>query len=267
MRAGLPPPPARVLEVGAGSGELAADPGRRGLRRRRDRPGRRGRRPAGRAPRPRRARRPRSTPRVAVVSLHHVEPFEPSCRRLAAVVRPGGALVVDEFDVDRFDEPSAAWLLDRWRETGQERDRDPADMVAELRAHLHPLDGIRAALGEWFELGPVGARELSLPLVSGRGVPGGRGGADRGRLAAGAGCAVRGDAEAELMRVFRIADSGVRRRPRSRLLRAPARRRGGRHRPDPHLLPLRRGDRRGRRLERTALRAGARPPVLRNRRA
>jgi SAM-dependent methyltransferase len=152
--ASLPPPPARVLEVGAGEGELAAvlaaagydvvaiDPAGEGdvlpvalldLDE-----------PAG-----------SFDAAVAVVSLHHVEPFEESCRRLAAVVRPGGALVVDEFDVDRFDEPSAAWLLDRWRETGQERDRDPADMVAELRAHLHPLDGIRAALGEWFELGPA----------------------------------------------------------------------------------------------------------------
>ena len=154
VRASLPPPPARVLEVGAGEGDLAAalagsgydvvaiDPAGAGD----------------------------VLPvalldideadasfdaAIAVVSLHHVEPFDPSCRRLAEVVRPGGTLVVDEFDVDRFDEPSAAWLLARWRETGQERDRDPADMVAEMRAHLHPLDRIRARLGEWFELGPV----------------------------------------------------------------------------------------------------------------
>jgi SAM-dependent methyltransferase len=154
VRTALPPAPARVLEVGAGEGELAAalevigyhvvaiDP-------------------AGEGAVLPVALLDLDAPdasfdaAVAVVSLHHVEPFEDSCRRLGAVVRPGGTLVVDEFDVDRFDEPSAAWLLDRWRETGQERDRDPADMVAELRAHLHPLDRIRAALGEWFELGPV----------------------------------------------------------------------------------------------------------------
>jgi SAM-dependent methyltransferase len=154
VRTGLPPPPARVLEVGAGEGELAAalegagyhvvaiDP-------------------AGEGDVVPVALLDLDEPdasfdaAVAVVSLHHIEPFEESCRRLAAVVRPGGTLVVDEFDVARFDEPSAAWLLDRWRETGQERDRDPADMVAELRAHLHPLDRIRAALGEWFELDPV----------------------------------------------------------------------------------------------------------------
>jgi SAM-dependent methyltransferase len=152
--ASLPPPPARVLEVGAGSGELARllagagydvvpiDP-------------------AGEDDVAPVALLDLDEPdasfdaAVAVVSLHHVEPFEESCRRLAAVVRPGATLVVDEFDVDRFDEPSAVWLLDRWRETGQERDRDPADMVAELRSHLHPLATIRTALGEWFELGPV----------------------------------------------------------------------------------------------------------------
>jgi SAM-dependent methyltransferase len=154
VRASLPPPPARVLEVGAGEGELAAaladagydvvaiDPAGEGSVR-----------PV--------ALLDIDAPdasfdaAVAVVSLHHVEPFEASCRRLAEVVRPGGMLVIDEFDVARFDEASAAWLLDRWRETGRERDRNPADMVAELRAHLHPLAAIRDTLTEWFELGPV----------------------------------------------------------------------------------------------------------------
>ena len=154
IRANLPAPPARVLEVGAGDGELAAvlreagyevvaiDPAGEGHVR-----------PVALID----LDEPSASfdAALAVVSLHHVEPFEPSCRRLADVVRPGGALVVDEFDVSRFDEPSAAWLLDRWRETGRERDRDPADMVRELRAHLHSLDTIRAALGDRFELGPV----------------------------------------------------------------------------------------------------------------
>jgi SAM-dependent methyltransferase len=154
IRASLPPPPARVLEVGAGSGELAAllaDAGYDIV----------AIDPAGEddvlpvALLDIAEADASFDAAVAVVSLHHVEPFEESCRRLAEVVRPGGTLVVDEFDVARFDEPSAAWLLERWRETGQERDKDPAEMVAELRAHLHPLATIREALGEWFELGPV----------------------------------------------------------------------------------------------------------------
>jgi len=154
VRRSLPPPPARVLEVGAGEGELAAALAEAGydvvaID------------PAGEGDVAPVALLDLDEPdasfdaALAVVSLHHVEPFAPSCRRLAEVVRPGGTLVVDEFDVGRFDEPSAQWLLDRWRETGRERDRDPAEMVAELREHLHPLDAIRATLGEWFELGPV----------------------------------------------------------------------------------------------------------------
>jgi SAM-dependent methyltransferase len=154
VRGSLPPEPARVLEVGAGSGELAAALSSAGydviaID------------PAGEGDVVPVALLDVDEPEasfdsaVAVVSLHHVEPFEPSCRRLAELVRPGGTLVVDEFDVGRFDERAAAWLLDRWRETGRERDRDPADMVAELRAELHPVETILAVLGEWFELGPV----------------------------------------------------------------------------------------------------------------
>jgi ubiquinone/menaquinone biosynthesis C-methylase UbiE len=154
VRASLPPPPARVLEVGAGSGDLARvlaglgyevvaiDPGGEGdvL-------------PVALLD----VAEPDASfdAALAVVSLHHVEPFEESCLRLAEVVRPGGTLVVDEFDVRRFDEASATWLLERWREVGRERDRDPAEMVAELKAELHPLETIRAVLGRWFELGPV----------------------------------------------------------------------------------------------------------------
>jgi len=154
VRASLPPPAARVLEIGAGDGELAARLGAAGYEVVAIDP-------AGEAPVLPVALLDLDEPHasfdaaLAVVSLHHVEPLEPSCRRLAEVVRPGGTLVVDEFDVGLMDEAAARWLLDRWRETGQERDRDPADMVAELRAHLHPLGTLRDELGEWFELGPV----------------------------------------------------------------------------------------------------------------
>jgi SAM-dependent methyltransferase len=154
VRGSLPPPPARLLEVGAGDGELAAvlagagydvvaiDP-------------------AGEGDVLPVALLDVDEPdasfdaAVAIVSLHHVEPLDPSLAKLAALVRPGGTLVVDEFDVSHFDEASAAWLLERWRETGRERDRDPAEMVSELREHLHSLDSMRRALDERFELGPV----------------------------------------------------------------------------------------------------------------
>jgi SAM-dependent methyltransferase len=88
---------------------------------------------------------------LAVVSLHHVEPLAGSCGRLADVVRSGGRLVVDEFDVERFDERAAAWLLSRRSCDGEER-RGPADVVADLRHHIHPVRRLRAVLEEWFVL-------------------------------------------------------------------------------------------------------------------
>jgi 2-polyprenyl-3-methyl-5-hydroxy-6-metoxy-1,4-benzoquinol methylase len=86
---------------------------------------------------------------LAVVSLHHVEPLRPSLERLAALVRPGGVLAIDEIDVERFDERAAAWWLAR-------RDGDDlhshAEVVADLREHIHPLTLLRAELEPWFEL-------------------------------------------------------------------------------------------------------------------
>ena len=154
VRSALPPPPARILEVGAGSGELAAalvaaghdvvaiDPAPEGDSRVRpvalldlDEPA------------------ASFDAAVAIVSLHHVEPLEPSCAHLGALVRPGGRLVVDEFDVRAFDENAAAWLLARRRELGREAPHDPGAMVAGLRDHLHSVERIRAALAGPFELG------------------------------------------------------------------------------------------------------------------
>src|SRR6201987_4525229 len=107
IRANLPEPPARVLEVGAGAGDLARalraagydvlaiDP----------KPGSDDVRavaladldePAG-----------SFAAAVAVVSLHPVEPLGDSCRKLAELVQTNGTLVLDEFDVGAFDRGAA----------------------------------------------------------------------------------------------------------------------------------------------------------------
>src|SRR3954449_12506368 len=103
LRAALPPPPVRVLEVGAGRGELAAalrdagydvvaiDPAADGAP---------GVEPVGLADLD--AAEGEFAAALAVVSLHHVEPLVASCERMAEVVRPGGRLVGDGFDVGRF---------------------------------------------------------------------------------------------------------------------------------------------------------------------
>ena len=154
VRANLPEPPARVLEVGAGAGRLARalralgydvlaiDPGsddedvRAVALADLDEP-------AG-----------SFAAAVAVVSLHHVDPLEESCRRLGEVVEPGGTLVVDEFDVGAFDLDAAAWWLEQRAAIGEPQPQTAEELVADHREHLHPLERILAALDPHFELGP-----------------------------------------------------------------------------------------------------------------
>jgi SAM-dependent methyltransferase len=153
VRAALPVPPARVLEVGAGAGELAAELERAGYKVVAIDPA--SETPAVRAVPLHELDEPPASfdAAVAVVSLHHVEPLEESCRRLAELVRPDGLLVIDEFDVERFDERAARWLIEARGPTLAEQHRDPQALVAELREHLHSLARIGAALDEWFAFG------------------------------------------------------------------------------------------------------------------
>jgi SAM-dependent methyltransferase len=154
VRAALPPRPARVLEVGAGRGELAAalrdagydvlaiDPAGDGAARVE---------PVALADLE--AAEGAFDAAVAVVSLHHVEPLVASCERLAELLRRGGRLVIDEFDVDRFDARAAGWQAAQRAAAGLHVHGDPADWPTDLREHLHPLGDIRAALAPAFALG------------------------------------------------------------------------------------------------------------------
>jgi SAM-dependent methyltransferase len=153
VRANLPEPPARVLEVGAGAGDLA-----RALRvggydvlaidPKSDSDDVRAvaladlEEPAG-----------SFAAAVAVVSLHHVDPLEPSCRRLGELIEPGGTLLVDEFDVGAFDVRAASWWLEQRHALGEPQPKSAEELVAEHREHLHPLERILAALEPEFELG------------------------------------------------------------------------------------------------------------------
>ena len=147
VRAALPGPPARVLEVGAGDGTLAAalrDAGYDVV----------AIDPVGSPPvLPVVLQDYEAPPRsfdaaVAIVSLHHVTPLGRSLRHLAGLLRRGARLVVDEFDGWAYDEAAAEWWLSH---TGE--DMTPGDMIAGLREHVHPLPAIREALTAWFDVG------------------------------------------------------------------------------------------------------------------
>jgi SAM-dependent methyltransferase len=152
VRSSLPAPPARILEIGAGDGELAkaltdggydvtaidpaAEPGSSvqqvGLI------DTNGRFDAG----------------VAVVSLHHVDPLEASCAHLATLLDPGGILAIDEIDSQKFDVAAANWWLGQRRALGSfEEELAPGEIVDDLRHHVHPVSRIMSALRPHFEIG------------------------------------------------------------------------------------------------------------------
>jgi ubiquinone/menaquinone biosynthesis C-methylase UbiE len=152
VRGALPPAPARVLEVGAGDGALAATLAEAGY----DVVAIDPEGGDGVLPVPlHRLEAPDASfdAAVAIVSLHHIDPLARSLRRLAEALKPGAPLVVDEFDVERLDERAAAWWLAQRRAAGGEHDESPAEQVAQMRAHLHSVTRIREELARWFDVG------------------------------------------------------------------------------------------------------------------
>ena len=109
----LPPPPARVLEVGCGDGALARALTEHGHSVTAIDP----RAPAGEIfrnvtlddfedPGPFDAV-------VAGRSLHHIHSLTGGVEKLARLLAPGGVLILDEHAFDRLDEPTARWFADR----------------------------------------------------------------------------------------------------------------------------------------------------------
>jgi SAM-dependent methyltransferase len=153
VRGSLPAPPARVLEVGAGNGELARVLAGAGYAMCAIDP-----EPAGPDVHAVALHELDEPPgafdaAIAVVSLHHVEPLRESLARLAELLKPGGVLVLDEFDVAAFDTRAADWWLRQRHALGAVETASPDELVGEHRAHLHPLSRIVDVLETDFRVG------------------------------------------------------------------------------------------------------------------
>jgi SAM-dependent methyltransferase len=176
---GAAPAALRLLEVGAGEGELAAAlaaPGHRvtaidadeesvAAARRRGVDARVARWPAF-----------EGGPYDAVVfarSLHHIEDLEGAVRRAREVLAPGGALLAEEFDVAAIDAPTLAWFTEAARRCSADVPIDPdgpelvtaalgsdgATLAVWAEEHgpdLHTAEAMRRTIERHFRLQPVG---------------------------------------------------------------------------------------------------------------
>ncbi|HWC25406.1 MAG TPA: methyltransferase domain-containing protein [Solirubrobacteraceae bacterium] len=150
VRGALPPPPARILEIGAGGGELAAELRGAGYAVHAVDPAAESGSGVERATLLEVAGTFDAA--LAVVSLHHVEPLDESCAHLATLMRPAALLVIDEFDVTRLDERAAEWWLGQRRALGVVEEHDAAGLIAFMRGHVHPLPAVLEALQPFFAL-------------------------------------------------------------------------------------------------------------------
>ena len=150
----LPPPPARVLEVGCGDGLVAAALALRGYEVTALDESLAVDEAAGRVPSPLPVRwvetnflfyegTDDATPFDVVLftrSLHHVSPLDRALDRAAELLRPGGTLVAEEFAVDRVTLQTARW----WYDT------EALLVAAELLPPPDPaLEAVRNPLGRW----------------------------------------------------------------------------------------------------------------------
>jgi 2-polyprenyl-3-methyl-5-hydroxy-6-metoxy-1,4-benzoquinol methylase len=153
----LQPVPARVLEVGCGKGALARALARAGHAVTAIDP------EAPEGPLFRRLTLEEFSdpgPFDAVVasrSLHHVESLAAALDRIAALLAPGGVLVVNDFAKERLAGPTAEWYLDRRRALAAAGGASaPSSLEACLRkwehdhADLHGYEAMRAALDARF---------------------------------------------------------------------------------------------------------------------
>lgn len=158
VRSHLPEPPARVLEVGCGHGELTTALAVAGY----DAIGIDPRAPDG--PLFRRLvladvdERERFDALVAVHALHHIRDLDAALAKAATLLRDGGVLLVEEFGWDLLDGPTLEWFWEQQRAIAAASGADAAETPAELREQwqadrvgLHGDEALTRTLDAHFE--------------------------------------------------------------------------------------------------------------------
>ena len=158
VREHVPAPPARVLDVGCGQGELTTSLAIAGY----DVLGIDPLAPPGDYFRRLKLEDVEETERfdavVAGFSLHHVSDLETGLDKIARLLEPGGVLVVDEFGWDRLDETTLDWLYGQQRALAAAGHGEPPASQEELRREwdaehlgLHGFAALRAGLDARFD--------------------------------------------------------------------------------------------------------------------
>ena len=159
LRDWLPAPPARVLEVGCGRGELTTALAVAGY----DIVGIDPAAPEGELFRRLTLDEVDDTERfeavVAAFSLHHIRDLDAALEKIASLLQPEGVLVVDEFAWDLLDEPTLDWFWGQRRAlAAAAADGAAPGSREELRAEwdadhlgLHGYEAMRSALAGRFD--------------------------------------------------------------------------------------------------------------------
>ncbi|MFD9941758.1 class I SAM-dependent methyltransferase [Nonomuraea sp. NPDC059023] len=91
---------------------------------------------------------------VLSLSLHHMHPLGAALDRAAALLKPGGLLVVDEFAWDWADEAAATWFYDAGTLLGRfdGPERDPVTRWREAHVDHSPAGDMLDAIAARFEI-------------------------------------------------------------------------------------------------------------------
>jgi SAM-dependent methyltransferase len=207
VRAQLPDPPARVIEIGCGEAgghipallaagyqavgidpDAPAGPDYRGIPFEQYRPGE----PVDAV--------------LASLSLHHMADLGEALDQVAGALRPGGTLVVIEWGWDTLDEATARWCFSqRLRDPEGEEEHEHGTWLAGLRAQwtdsgqlwldfirdwaqghgLHPLTAVQAALAGRFTTVHESRGPYYFPDLASTGPDGEQAAIDAGQIQAG----------------------------------------------------------------------------------